>query len=190
MGRYRARDLLSVPGLISLARLPLATLFPVVVENPPAAIAALVATGLTDVLDGWYARRFGQATPTGAVLDPLTDKVFMGVVVVTFLLTGRFGLSEVVLLAARDIGELPLIFWWAFSRSQRRRKAGEPRPNLLGKLSTTLQFFTIGAVIIGYEHIELMLFATAATGVCAAALYWARELPAARSPKTEERNDL
>src|SRR5688572_7646284 len=41
------------------------------------AFATFVAAGLTDVLDGEIARRFGQKTSIGAVLDPLADKLLM-----------------------------------------------------------------------------------------------------------------
>ena len=181
MGRYRARDLWLTPGLLSLARLPFAALFPFLVDNPPAAFALLIATGVTDVVDGWYARRFGQATPTGAVLDPLADKCFVAVVIVTFLVTGRFGAVQLLMLSAREIGELPLVVWWAFSRSQRRRRASEPGANISGKLSTATQFVTIGAVILGYRYSDLLLWAAAATGLWAAVLYWFRELSAARA---------
>ena len=75
-GRFGARDLLPVPGLLSLARLPLAAAFPLVVSRPPAACAVPAAAACTDVLDGWWARRFGQVTATGAALDPLTDRTF------------------------------------------------------------------------------------------------------------------
>ncbi len=37
----------------------------------------LVAAGITDVLDGVIARRFGQKTSIGAVLDPLADKLLV-----------------------------------------------------------------------------------------------------------------
>ncbi len=181
MGRYRARDLLSVPGLLSLSRLPLAALFPAVVDHPLAAISVLAVTGLTDVADGWYARRFGRATPTGAVVDPLTDKLFVGTVAVTFLLTGRFDLLQLLLLTTREIGELPLLGWWTVSRSQRRRRAARPRPNLPGKLATTLQFITIVSVLLRYRYSDLLLIATAMTGSWAAALYWIRHLSAARA---------
>ena len=181
MGRYRARDLLSVPGLLSLARLPLAALFPVVVDHPPAAIAVLALTGLTDMADGWYARRFGQATPTGAVVDPLTDKCFVGTVAVSFLLTGRFDFLQLLLLTMREIGELPLLGWWTVSRSQRRRRTDLPRPNLPGKVATTLQFITIVSVLLRYQHSDLLLIATAMTGSWAAALYWIRYLFASRA---------
>src|SRR5690349_10621742 len=41
------------------------------------ALGVFVAAGLTDVLDGIIARRFGQKTSIGAVLDPLADKLLM-----------------------------------------------------------------------------------------------------------------
>jgi cardiolipin synthase len=41
------------------------------------ALATFVAAGLTDVLDGIIARRFGQKTRVGAVLDPIADKLLM-----------------------------------------------------------------------------------------------------------------
>jgi cardiolipin synthase (CMP-forming) len=41
------------------------------------ALATFVLAGLTDVLDGIIARRFGQKTSIGAVLDPLADKLLM-----------------------------------------------------------------------------------------------------------------
>jgi cardiolipin synthase len=41
------------------------------------ALGTFVAAGLTDVLDGIIARRFGQKTSIGAALDPLADKLLM-----------------------------------------------------------------------------------------------------------------
>src|SRR5215471_17498390 len=41
------------------------------------AFGTFVAAGITDVLDGLIARRFGQKTSIGAVLDPIADKLLM-----------------------------------------------------------------------------------------------------------------
>src|SRR5438128_2838135 len=41
------------------------------------ALNTFVAAGITDVLDGVIARRFGQKTSIGAVLDPIADKLLM-----------------------------------------------------------------------------------------------------------------
>ena len=87
MGAYRAGDLLTVPGLLSLARVPLGLLFPFVVD-PWASLLVVATAGLSDMLDGWYARRFGKETATGALLDPLSDKFFVAAMVLTLLLRG------------------------------------------------------------------------------------------------------
>ena len=39
-----------------------------------AAIVVFLVASVTDCLDGWVARRFGQRSPLGAVLDPIADK--------------------------------------------------------------------------------------------------------------------
>src|SRR5678809_1302092 len=41
------------------------------------ALSTFVAAGITDVLDGIIARRYGQKTSIGAVLDPIADKLLM-----------------------------------------------------------------------------------------------------------------
>src|SRR5712691_7819429 len=41
------------------------------------ALSTFVAAGITDVLDGIIARRFGQKTSIGAALDPIADKLLM-----------------------------------------------------------------------------------------------------------------
>src|SRR6185503_1563701 len=41
------------------------------------ALSTFIVAGITDVLDGIIARRFGQKTSIGAVLDPLADKLLM-----------------------------------------------------------------------------------------------------------------
>src|SRR4051812_5545420 len=41
------------------------------------ALSIFIAAGITDVLDGIIARRFGQKTSIGAALDPIADKLLM-----------------------------------------------------------------------------------------------------------------
>jgi cardiolipin synthase len=48
-----------------------------VYEELGLALGTFVVAGITDVLDGIIARRFGQKTSIGAVLDPIADKLLM-----------------------------------------------------------------------------------------------------------------
>ena len=174
-GRYQARDLLRVPGLLSLARIPLAVAFPLA-PTAPAAFAILVASGVTDVVDGWSARRYGQVTATGAVVDPITDKVFVATVVVTLLVRAKLAWWSLVLLGTRALGELPLVAWRALSPRARRARAEQPAANVPGKLATALQFGTVSAALLGMPYLDVFVYATAAMGVLAAVLYWRKFL--------------
>jgi phosphatidylglycerophosphate synthase len=176
MGRYHGRDLVRVPGLLSLARLPLAVAFPFALGQPRVAFAILVAAGLTDVLDGWYARRFGQVTAAGAVLDPITDKLFVLTVAFTLVRTGHLSLGAVVLLSTREIGELPLVVWLALSRDARRARVKHPSVNVAGKLATTLQFVAVSAALFHARFGDLLVGATSIVGAAAAFTYWRRAL--------------
>lgn len=181
MGHYRRADLCTVPSLLSLARAPLAAVFPCVVDRPIAAIAVLATAGLTDVVDGWYARRFNEVTATGAVVDGITDKVFVMTVVITLVATGRITWPGLVALSTREIGELPLVVWWTVSRAQRRRKSSEPKANVLGKAATVLQFAAVAVATARLTVPSWLLWTTAIAGVVAAARYWRREAAQGRS---------
>ena len=175
-----ARDLVRVPGLLSLSRVPLAAVFPFTVGRPAWAIGVLLVSGATDVLDGWYARRFHQQTRTGAALDGLTDKVFILSVVASLLISGALSLLELVLLATRELGELALAIRLAADRERRHHVRLRPA-NVGGKLATTLQYAATVAVIAGSKHRTIFIGAAAIAGVFAAASYWNRTIEATRA---------
>jgi len=72
------RDLRSVPNLLSLSRIALiyltAALF--LLGQPFWALGIGILAGITDYLDGYVARRTGQVTELGAILDRLSDLIF------------------------------------------------------------------------------------------------------------------
>jgi cardiolipin synthase len=175
MGFYRARDLLLPPSLVSFLRVPLAAAFPLVHDRPWLAFGVLAASGLSDVLDGWWARRFKQATAIGAVVDPITDKVFVLTVVATLVRAGDLSPAAVVLLSTREIGELPLVVWLSLSATARRRRK-DHKANLPGKAATALQFATVVAALFHARWTPVLIGITAVAGVVAAASYWRRAL--------------
>jgi cardiolipin synthase len=183
LGLYRARDLATVPGLLSLSRIPLAAGFPFAIGRPALALAILVAAGVSDVLDGWYARRFQQVTATGTALDPVTDKIFVAAVAFTLVARGGLSVADVVLLGTREIGELPLVVWIATSRAARRMRSEHPSANVPGKLATVFQFAAVSAAILRSPARDALVDLTAVAGVLAAASYWARSLRQARAAR-------
>lgn len=79
----------TVPNVLSLVRIALLPAFVVLYLNSPArsallwwAFGVLVVSGLTDLFDGWIARRFNQISEAGKLLDPLADKLTQLTVVI------------------------------------------------------------------------------------------------------------
>ena len=72
-----AGEALSIPNLLSYFRLLLIPVFVTlyVQERFAAALITLVASGLSDILDGRIARRYNMVTNLGKILDPVADKL-------------------------------------------------------------------------------------------------------------------
>jgi cardiolipin synthase (CMP-forming) len=183
MSTFSARELALPPNLLSLARLPLAALFPLVAERPAPALAVLCAAGLTDVLDGWLARRSGQVTATGAIVDPLADKAFAVAVVGALVGHGMLPLWGTSALLTREILEVPLALWVALSKRFRGARIDGASANVPGKLATAVQFAAVLSAIALPAALPALLAATALAGAAAGASYWARQLKRARPPE-------
>jgi CDP-diacylglycerol--glycerol-3-phosphate 3-phosphatidyltransferase len=69
----------TVPNVLSLVRLVLSIVLFVAIEqrHDVAAFWLFVVAASTDWIDGWYARRFGQVSRLGRILDPFVDKVIV-----------------------------------------------------------------------------------------------------------------
>jgi CDP-diacylglycerol--glycerol-3-phosphate 3-phosphatidyltransferase len=70
---------LTIPNLLTLARLPLAVVLYVCMTYEAwwLGLAVFVVAAITDGLDGWLARRWDQTSAFGRSFDPLTDKVLV-----------------------------------------------------------------------------------------------------------------
>lgn len=180
---YAARDVFRLPGLLTLARLPLAACFPFTVGRPAWAIGVLAAAALTDVLDGWAARRLHAETTTGALLDAIVDKVFVLTVALTLTVSGELSIVQTLLLGTRDVGELPLVLRIASDRSARESSTNRSS-NVAGKLATVMQFLTVIAAIVSAPPATVWagVALSTAIGAVAAASYWRRERRAAVNP--------
>ena len=174
--RYHVRDLATLPGILSLLRLPLAVLFVLLLDEPWAALAVLATAGVSDVVDGWLARRLGLVSATGAALDPITDKAFAITVAVALVVGGKLTLGQTLLINVRELFELPLALWILGSHRARLRRVDHASANLSGKVATVVQFGAIASALLGLPQTGVWVAATAILGLVAAATYWRREL--------------
>ena len=186
-----------IPNALTIGRLVLTVIFmgmilyaPTVGEKPAnlllGAFILFVVTGLTDIVDGYLARKFEVTSKFGRTVDPLADK---------FLVCGAFFCFAWVnqpRMACFDFSEttMDIIRWAAaviiFAREiivQTLRHIAESRGVQFGaiwsgKLKMFLQSFGIGTVIIGWAYVYrpwgdwftiitygLMVFATILSGI-------------------------
>ena len=92
------KDLFTIPNLLSLFRLTLIPVYMTIyLEGGHLLAGAILALScLTDLLDGWTARKFGLETELGKLLDPLADKATQ--LSLTICLSLRYPILESVLL--------------------------------------------------------------------------------------------
>ena len=135
---------LTIPNVLTLLRLlaiiPF-SLWAMQGKDRQALILFFVA-GLTDTLDGTIARRFGQTSKIGRLLDPLTDKLFTGASFIV-LSVFRGGLSNIPLwvmfaVLLRDV----LILAGSFFVYSAKRNSGF-KPSIWGKLNTLLEIAVV-----------------------------------------------
>lgn len=75
-----------------------------------AALVFLLAS-LTDLLDGYVARRFGLITTVGKIADPIADKFLTGVALIGLSYLGALPWWVTIVIIAREIGVTILRFW-------------------------------------------------------------------------------
>ena len=108
---------------------------------------------ITDAVDGFIARRYGQTTPLGGVLDPLADKFLLIVAFITLTFTKtippqfRIPPWVLIIVLTRDMFILigAAIIYMLF-------KYIEFKPSALGKITTFLQMATILSVLLRFKY--------------------------------------
>jgi len=110
------------------------------------ALAVFVIAGVTDALDGWFARR-GQKTSLGAWLDPMADKLLLVTTFVVLTLPGiglvnRIPLWLTILVISRDVGIVLTVAIVNIAVGHRTF-----RPSIFGKLATGIYILTCVVVM-------------------------------------------
>lgn len=142
----RSHRIVTIPNVISIIRLAGVPLFLWLILVPEAdgwALAVLMISGVSDFLDGYLARRLGQTSRLGAVLDPVADRLYI--------------LSTVIGLAARDVIPwwlaclLPArdIFLWCLVPFLRTRGYSALPVHFLGKAATANLLYAFPLLLLG-----------------------------------------
>ena len=89
MRQWKKEDILTIPNMLSVVRLALIPLYLwlyCVRERYARAVLVLALSGLTDILDGFIARRFHMISDFGKILDPAADKLTQVALIISLAL--------------------------------------------------------------------------------------------------------
>lgn len=130
-----------IPLVIGIFYLPESWLAPVWV-NRIAAVVFVVAS-VTDALDGFLARRYeGWATPMGAFLDPVADKLLVSAALVALVGLERCDMAIAMIIIGREITVSALREWMA-----KIGESGLVKVNWFGKFKTIAQMTAITCLL-------------------------------------------
>ena len=137
---------LNSPNLLSLSRLFL--VFPLIlfleINKPFYVFILIIIAGLTDYFDGLIARKFNLKTRLGAILDPLSDKVFYLIPLVFLCKNNLIPFWSLTLILFREL---------IISSLRNSTKDGLPASQL-GKFKT---FFFFISVITFFTPLQISL---------------------------------
>lgn len=141
----KTSPILNLPNILTMIRVLAIPVLVLVFYLPfklsdMCAAALFLAAGITDWLDGYLARRLNQTSPLGAFLDPVADKLIVGVALVMLVQVHATAWLAVpaMVIVSREIAVSALREWMA-ELGQRGRVA----VSQLGKIKTVTQMTAI-----------------------------------------------
>jgi len=141
-----SRRILTIPNLLSFARILLIPLCVVLLLDEGSRLAGMLLLGVvvsTDWVDGFIARRTGQVTELGKLLDPLADRLAIISAFVTFVILDAIPLWAALLIVVRDV----VVLLTAVALGAARKIRIDVRP--LGKYATFTLWWGVGLIAWG-----------------------------------------
>ncbi len=140
----------TLPNLLTFARLvALPFLITSILEGEHLqAFGIFFAAAVTDFVDGFLARHFGMASPLGALLDPIADKLFLVSTFIIFALPStptaiHIPLWLVIMTATRDLLIVVVALVMALGLGIKTFP-----PSFLGKANTFAEISTVVAIMM------------------------------------------
>jgi phosphatidylglycerophosphate synthase len=145
--------LFTLPNTVSLSRVVLALAF-VLVSEPWDRIALIAVAGFTDFIDGWLARHEKSESTTGALLDPLADRIFVFVAISTYLVEGLLTTGQYFIFLTRDLATAA---GFIVAKIIPTLRPAVFRARMLGKIVTVVQLITLVTIIALPETTSVLI---------------------------------
>ncbi|MBP1626234.1 MAG: CDP-diacylglycerol/glycerol-3-phosphate 3-phosphatidyltransferase [Holophagaceae bacterium] len=141
---------LTVPNCLTFLRILAVPFFAIAVwyGRMPEACLIFALAGLTDLLDGFIARRFNQKSDLGAVLDPAADKLLMTTAFILLAFPRSHYVVQIpawvsILAISRDV-----VISLVALNSYAHFDPAKFQPSILGKLTTGVQLVAISVALL------------------------------------------
>jgi CDP-diacylglycerol--glycerol-3-phosphate 3-phosphatidyltransferase len=140
--------ILMIPAILVLFYLP-------VWWADPAACAAFALAGITDTLDGYYARKLGQTSRLGAFLDPVADKLIVAAALVLIVSKDPrwFVVMVAIVIIGREIAVSALREWMAEIGAR-----GKIKVSILGKYKTVMQIVGLSLLLFRQDLLGIPMY--------------------------------
>lgn len=138
----------------------------------PAACAAFALAGITDSLDGYFARKWGLTSRLGAFLDPVADKLIVATALVLIVSgdpTSWFLVVVAIVIIGREIAVSALREWMAEIGARGRIKV-----SMWGKIKTVMQIVGLSFLLYRRDLFGLPVYelGLVLTGIAAVLTLW------------------
>jgi len=147
------RQTTNLPNHLSILRLMLIPLVVICLYFPGRTGSFLAAllfglAAVTDLLDGFYARRYGVVTTLGKFLDPLADKLLVSATMIMLVTLNRIPAWVVMVIIARELAVTGL-------RSIAAVEGQVIEASALGKYKFIFQSVTLICLCLHYEYLQI-----------------------------------
>lgn len=145
------RDTFNFPNMVTLLRLGIIPALFILLLSPGPTESLVITfffilAALTDILDGYIARRYQIETVMGKFLDPIADKLIINTAMILMIPIGRIPAWIVTIIIMRD-------FVVDGIRSIASSEGLIIQASLIAKQKTLCQFFAVSALMIHYPFL-------------------------------------
>ena len=143
---------MNLPNILTILRVISVPFFVYLLLQPELisrviAFVLFVFASVTDLIDGYLARKWKQETELGKFLDPLADKfLVLGAFLTFFGMSSQVKLWMVLCIVGRDM-LITVMRWLAI------HKGTSLRTSVFGKIKTSFQMFAIGTILLSFTLI-------------------------------------
>lgn len=154
----KKNEIFTIPNILSALRIIAIPIYAYIyltatdINNHIIAAIILSASALTDLLDGFIARKFNMVTKLGTVLDPIADKLTQGVMIICLSIVYRPILILLILFIIKE-GFMAVMGVYNLKKGLMLNGA-----LLSGKICTTALFISMIAIVLFPEMPPIVMY--------------------------------